>query len=95
MVYRGGKLDVKFRVESPSREVMYDRLIFSNIDDSSGAMLSTIVKKGTTFIVQKPGVYIFCLDNRMARWVAARRNDARHPAMWQLRCSQATRRRLR
>lgn len=34
------------QIEAPDKSIVYDRLIFSNIDDASGAMLSTIVKKG-------------------------------------------------
>lgn len=55
---------------SSTNEVLYDRLIFSNLDDSTGAMLSTIVKKGSSFLAQRGGVYGFCFDNRMARWTA-------------------------
>lgn len=70
VVFRGGKLDVKLRVESPAKTVLYEKLLFSNIDDRSGAMLSTIVRKGTSFRADAAGVYAVCVDNRMARWTA-------------------------
>ena len=70
VVFRGGKLDIKLRVENPSKVVTYEKLLFSNIDDRSGAMLSTIVRKGTSFRAEQAGVYSVCLDNRMARWTA-------------------------
>jgi hypothetical protein len=70
VVYRGGKLDVKLRVENPAKVVTFERLLFSNIDDRTGALLSTIVRKGTTFRAEQAGVYTVCLDNRMARWTA-------------------------
>ena len=70
VVFRGGKLDVKLRVESPAKTVLYEKLLFSNIDDRSGAMLSTIVRKGTSFRADAGGVYAVCVDNRMARWTA-------------------------
>ena len=70
VVFRGGKLDVKLRVENPAKVVTYEKLLFSNIDDRTGAMLSTIVRKGTTFRAELAGVYTVCLDNRMARWTA-------------------------
>lgn len=53
-----------------TKEILYDRLIFSNIDDVSGAMLPTIVKKGASFLASKSGTYAFCFDNKMARWTA-------------------------
>lgn len=45
MVYRGGKLDIRLRVEDPNKRILYDQLLFSNIDDATGAMLNTIVRK--------------------------------------------------
>jgi hypothetical protein len=53
-----------------TKEVLYDKLLFSNIDDATGGMLSTIVKKGAVFTAARAGLYAFCLDNRMARWTA-------------------------
>ena len=70
VVFRGGKLDIKLRVENPAKVVTSEQLLFSNIDDRTGAMLSTIVRKGTTFRAEQAGVYTVCLDNRMARWTA-------------------------
>jgi hypothetical protein len=69
MVHRGGKLDIRMRVEGPYGKAQYNALLFSNLD-ASGAMLSTIVKKGTTFIAPTTGVYSFCLDNKMAKYTA-------------------------
>lgn len=70
LVYRGGKLDVKLRIEDPSKFVTYEELHFSNIDDSTGALLHTIVRKGSKFLAAKSGTYTFCVDNRMAKWTA-------------------------
>jgi hypothetical protein len=36
LVYRGGKLDVKLRIESPTKQQLHESLIFSNIDDHTG-----------------------------------------------------------
>lgn len=69
MVFRGGKLDIRMRVEGPDGKVHYNALLFSNLDNT-GAMLATIVKKGTTFLAPTTGVYTFCLDNRMAKYTA-------------------------
>ena len=44
LVYRGGQLDVKLRLESPDGTPQYEQLLFSN-QDASGALLDTIVKK--------------------------------------------------
>lgn len=69
MVYRGGKLDIRLRVEGPDARVQYNALLFSNLDPQ-GNLLSTIVKKGTTFVATQSGTYTFCLDNRMAKYTA-------------------------
>lgn len=45
LVYRGGKLDIKMRVEGPSKETLYENMLFSNIDDATGRVLHTIVRK--------------------------------------------------
>ncbi|CAE7834306.1 empB, partial [Symbiodinium sp. KB8] len=70
LVTRGGKLDVRFRIENPYKAVLYEQLLFSNIDDRTGQVLSTIVKKGYKFIAQVDGTYAFCFDNKMSRWTA-------------------------
>jgi emp24/gp25L/p24 family/GOLD len=70
LVWRGGKLDVKLRIESPSNQVLFDKLLYSNLDDTTGGFLNTVVKKGHTFSSSVGGDYRFCLDNRMAKWTA-------------------------
>jgi len=56
LVYRGGKLDIKLRVEGPDRVAKYEQLVFSNIDDGTGAMLNTIVRKvGFRMFAGPPG----------------------------------------
>lgn len=70
LIFRGGKLDIKFRIEGPDRTIIYEQLIFSNLDDRTGQMLDTIVKKGHKFTAVQSGSHTFCLDNRMARWTA-------------------------
>ena len=69
MVYRGGKLDVEFRVLSPSGASLYQQLIFSNLD-AEGRELPTIVKKGPKFTASEEGVHTFCFNNQMAKWTA-------------------------
>ena len=68
LVHRGGKLDVSLRIESPAGAVVYSKLLFSNVNDDTGALLGTIVKKGHAFVAASGGAYAICLDNRMARW---------------------------
>jgi len=59
-----------FQIEAPDSTIIYDRLIFSNIDDSTGSILPVIVKKGHTWTATATGEYNICLDNTMARWTA-------------------------
>lgn len=70
VVNRGGKLDIRFRVENPKGSVLYEQLLFSNIDDRTGQVLSTVVRKGYSFKVTSGGEHKFCFDNRMSRWTA-------------------------
>jgi len=70
MVYRGGKLDIEMRINSPSGKEIYAKLLFSNLDDKSGRMLPTIVKKGSRFTAEEQGLYTFCFNNVMAKWTA-------------------------
>lgn len=56
-------------MEKPDGTVLYEQLLFSNLDES-GAPLETIVKKGAKVTAPSSGVYAFCADNRMARWTA-------------------------
>lgn len=58
------------QIASPQGIVIYDQLLFSNIEDATGRQLNTIVKKGHTFTAPTTGAYSFCLDNKMARWTA-------------------------
>jgi hypothetical protein len=69
LTYRGGKLDVRLRVEGPEGKPLYNALLFSNLNDK-GQLLDVIVKKGTTFKAHASGVYAFCIDNRMAKYTA-------------------------
>ena len=79
LTYRGGKLDVGLRIEGPSPTggsgtsagpVIYEKLLFSNTDDRTGAPLPVVVKKGYKFTTGAPGHYSFCLNNKMARWTS-------------------------
>ena len=74
LTYRGGKLDVGLRIEGPSPTggnlVFYEKLLFSNTDDRTGAPLPVIVKKGFKFVTVAAGLYSFCLNNKMARWTS-------------------------
>lgn len=56
------------QIEAPDKSIVYDRLIFSNIDDSTGSILPTIVSKGLTWTATSSGEFNFCVDNTMARW---------------------------
>lgn len=78
MVYRGGKLDVGLRIEGPltvssspatpgTGPVLFERLLFSNLDDRTGQPLPTIVKKGYSFSAPAEGTYAFCINNKMAK----------------------------
>ena len=78
MVYRGGKLDVGLRIEGPlpassspttpgAGPVLYERLLYSNLDDRTGQPLPTIVKKGYSFSAPAEGTYAFCINNKMAK----------------------------
>lgn len=64
MVFRGGKLDIKLRVEAPDQRVLHDQLILSNIDEATGRMLPTIVEKSFKWGAPVDGTYVICLDNR-------------------------------
>ena len=68
LVFRGGKLDVRLRVEGPDSRVVYDQLLLSNVDDKTGRLLPTVVKKGHTWQVPADGAWTLCLDNRMAKF---------------------------
>jgi hypothetical protein len=77
LTYRGGKLDVGLRIEGPNPTsgtnagpVIYEKLLFSNTDDRTGAPLPVVVKKGYKFTTDTPGQYSFCLNNKMARWTS-------------------------
>lgn len=67
-VYHGGKLDVGFSVTTPGGRTVYDRVIFSNIDDASGRTMNGVLPKGTEFTADETGTYAFCFNNKMARW---------------------------
>ena len=68
LVFRGGKLDVRLRIEGPGGLVVADQLHLSNVDDKTGRLMSTIVKKGHTWQAPADGVYTICADNRMAKF---------------------------
>lgn len=69
LVFRGGKLDLRLRIQAPSGDVVYDQLLFSNLDER-GRMLPTIVKKGHSFAASSVGRYQISIDNRIAKWTA-------------------------
>jgi hypothetical protein len=61
---------VSSRSAAPAGPVLYERLLFSNLDDRSGQPLPTIVKKGFSFVASGSGVFGFCLNNKMAKCVS-------------------------
>ena len=76
VVYRGGLLDVKFRIEGPTKQVLFESLIFSNKDDHTQKLLPTLLKKGHKFVCSDPGTYSLCLDNRIAKYTSKVRSAA-------------------
>mmetsp|Transcript_15013 Transcript_15013/g.52215 ORF Transcript_15013/g.52215 Transcript_15013/m.52215 type:complete len:234 (-) Transcript_15013:356-1057(-) len=71
-VVHGGKLDIGLVVTSPSRATLYDRVLFSNVDDGTGNLMMGVVPKGHEFDADETGLYEFCLNNKMARWTGKR-----------------------
>lgn len=61
---------MRAQIEAPDKSTIFDQLLFSNVDDATGKMLDTIVKKGHSFVTRQGGVYGFCFDNKMSRWTA-------------------------
>lgn len=70
MVVRGGKQDIRLRVENPYAATMFEQLLVSNVDSTTGEMLTSPIEKGYNFIAPVDGDYKFCTDNRMSRWTA-------------------------
>jgi len=58
-VVRGGLLDIKLTVESPSGQLLYETLHFEEEDDGI-----------YDFIPKEQGHYKFCFSNEMSRWTA-------------------------
>ena len=71
LVFRGGLLDLKLRIEGPTKKVLFDKLIFSN-KDSDGNVLENneLAKKGHVVVGDLSGTYSVCLDNRIAKYTA-------------------------
>lgn len=46
LVTRGGKLDVRMKIDAPGKGRLYEQLVFSNIDDSTGNVVDSLIKKG-------------------------------------------------
>lgn len=59
LVIRGGLLDINFQVVSPSGATLFERLIFSNKDES-GNELAKVEAQGHTFTTTETGAYQFC-----------------------------------
>lgn len=70
LVTRGGLLDVNYQVYSPSGKVLYERLVFSNKDPSTGKSLPSVIEQGYDFQAMEEGEYKFCFDNTMSRYTA-------------------------
>jgi len=48
LVVRGGKLDVRMKIDAPGKGRLYEKLVYSNIEDTSGSVVDTLLKKGHT-----------------------------------------------
>jgi hypothetical protein len=74
LTYRGGKLDIGLRIEAPpatsGSRILYEKLLFANTDDRTGAPLPVVVKKGYKWKTTVAGEYSICLNNKMARWTS-------------------------
>ncbi|KAA0147869.1 hypothetical protein FNF29_07082 [Cafeteria roenbergensis] len=70
LVTRGGKLDVRMKIDAPGKGRLYEKLVFSNIDYTTGNVVDSLIKKGHSFIAPSSGNYAFCMDNTMSRWTA-------------------------
>ena len=44
--------------------------MFSNLDDHTGKLLPTIVRKGHKWTADATGTYMVCVDNTIAKWTA-------------------------
>lgn len=57
-------------MEDPEHRIIFNQLVFSNIDDATGRLLPTIIKRGHKWSAPVDGTYMLCLDNSMSRWTA-------------------------
>ena len=71
LVFRGGKLDIKMRVEGPAKEILYDNMLFSNVDDATGRLLDTIVRKVRARIICAATALAYAAHDGRARAGAA------------------------
>ncbi len=47
MLFRGGKLDIKMRIEDPAGRILHEQLLMSNIDDATVGSRSYILLHAT------------------------------------------------
>ncbi len=80
LVTRGGKLDVRMKIDAPGKGRLYEKLVFSNIDDTTGNVVDSLIKKGHSVSSLDP----------TARCAHAGRERAESPARVLL-CSSALR----
>ena len=45
-IVRGGKLDARLKIDAPGAGRVFEKLLFSNIDDVTGNMVDSLIKKG-------------------------------------------------
>jgi hypothetical protein len=69
-VVRGGKLDIRFTISSPSRQTVFERVISYGPAEQAAGEQSQQRRKGHSFIAVEDGAYKFCFDNMQSRWTA-------------------------
>lgn len=51
-IVRGGKLDARLKIDAPSAGRLFEKLLLSNIDDVTGNIVDTLIKKGHSVSAQ-------------------------------------------
>eukprot|EP01138_Halocafeteria_seosinensis_P007461 gb/GECG01007626.1/.p1 GENE.gb/GECG01007626.1/~~gb/GECG01007626.1/.p1 ORF type:complete len:257 (+),score=20.96 gb/GECG01007626.1/:1-771(+) len=70
VILRGSPSDVWYRISNPDNDLIFDRVIQSDINDETGEKLDTVIKKGHDFETSQGGNYAFCFDNKRSSWNA-------------------------
>jgi emp24/gp25L/p24 family/GOLD len=70
IVSRGGKLDIRFSISSPTAQTVFERIITYGPAEQSGGESASQRRKGHSFIATEDGAYKFCFDNTQSRWTA-------------------------